>query len=141
METSRWRWIKMHRWIWINELSLIHNEDGFFDILCIVWWLIIVLSLLIKWTNGWTPKWSPYGESSHGKTICGLSYPRRMVGGPMLVCGIMRWISMKLLVKLSKMDSLVIPFPVVCGMSHNSSRFETYGLTKLEDPHMKAWSP
>ena len=30
----------------------------------------------------------------------------------------------------------VMPFLVVCGMSHNSSRFESYGLTKLEDPHM-----
>jgi hypothetical protein len=25
-----------------------------------------------------------------GRSLCGLSYPRRMVGGPMLVCGIMR---------------------------------------------------
>jgi hypothetical protein len=25
-----------------------------------------------------------------------------------------------------------------CEMSHNSSRFEIYGLTKLKDPHMKA---
>jgi hypothetical protein len=33
---------------------------------------------------------SPYGEIPHGKTLCGLSYPRRMVGGPMLVCGITR---------------------------------------------------
>jgi hypothetical protein len=33
---------------------------------------------------------------------------------------------------------LVMPFPVVCGMSHNSSRFESYGLTKLENPHMLA---
>jgi hypothetical protein len=35
----------------------------------------------------------------------------------------------------------VIPFMVVCGMSHNSSRFESYGLTKLEDPHMSSRSP
>ena len=61
----------------------------------------IVLSWLIRCINGWTPKWSPYGESPHGKTLYGLSYPRRMVGGPMLVWGIMRWRSRKLLVKLS----------------------------------------
>jgi hypothetical protein len=33
---------------------------------------------------------------------------------------------------------LVISFLVVCGMSHNSSWFESYGLTKMKDPHMKA---
>ena len=33
---------------------------------------------------------------------------------------------------------LVTPFLVVCGMSHNSSWFESYGLTKMKDPHMKA---
>jgi hypothetical protein len=27
---------------------------------------------------------------------------------------------------------LVIPFPVVCGTSHNSSRLESYGHEKLE---------
>jgi hypothetical protein len=32
----------------------------------------------------------------------------------------------------------VMPFSLVCGTSHNSSRFESYGLTKLEDPHMLA---
>ena len=53
-------------------------------------WIIIVLSWLIRCTNGWTPKWSPYGEIPHGKTLYGLIYPRRMVGGPMLLCGIMR---------------------------------------------------
>jgi hypothetical protein len=31
-----------------------------------------------------------------------------------------------------------MPFPVVCGTSHNSSRFESYDLMKLEDPHMLA---
>jgi hypothetical protein len=35
----------------------------------------------------------------------------------------------------------VIPFLVVCGTSHNSSWFESYGLTKLEDPHMSSRSP
>ena len=33
---------------------------------------------------------------------------------------------------------LVMSFLVVCGMSHNSSWFESYGLTKMKDPHMKA---
>ena len=47
------------------------DEDGFFDILCIVWWLIIVLSWLIRSTKGWTAKWSPYGEIPHGKMLCG----------------------------------------------------------------------
>jgi hypothetical protein len=32
----------------------------------------------------------------------------------------------------------VMPFSVVCGMSHNSSWFESYGPTKVKDPHMKA---
>ena len=70
------------------------DRCDFIGIWCIVGkmyrWLIIVLSWLISCTNGWTPKWSPNGESPHGKTLRGLSYPR-MVGGPMLVCGIMRW--------------------------------------------------
>ena len=34
-----------------------------------------------------------------------------------------------------------MPFPVVCGSSHNSSWFESYGLTKLNDPHMIALKP
>jgi hypothetical protein len=34
----------------------------------------------------------------------------------------------------------VIPFLVLCGTSHKSSRFESYGLTKLEDPHMSSRS-
>jgi hypothetical protein len=29
-------------------------------------------------------------EIPHGNTLCGLSYPRRMDGVPILVCGIMR---------------------------------------------------
>ena len=85
------------------------DRCGFIGIWCIVWkmyrWIIIVLSWLIRCTNGWTPKWSPYGESPHGKTLCGLSYPRRMVGGPMLECGIIRWRSVNLSVKLSYMYS------------------------------------
>jgi hypothetical protein len=28
-----------------------------------------------------------------------------------------------------------MPFSVVCGTSHNSSRLESYGHVKLEDPH------
>jgi hypothetical protein len=36
---------------------------------------------------------------------------------------------------------LDIPFPMVYGTSHNSSWFESYGLTKLENPHMLARSP
>ena len=54
-------------------------------------WIISVLSWLIRCTNGWTPKWSPYGESPHRKMLYGLGYPRRMVGGPMIACGLMRW--------------------------------------------------
>ena len=54
-------------------------------------WIISVLSWLIRCTNGWTPKWSPYGESPHGKMLYRLGYPRRNVGGPMLVWGITRW--------------------------------------------------
>ena len=71
-------WYMMHSWfIWCNG-GLMYR------------WLIIVLSWLIRCTNRWTPKWSPYGESPHGKTLCRLSYPRIMVGGPILVCEIMR---------------------------------------------------
>jgi hypothetical protein len=36
---------------------------------------------------------------------------------------------------------LVIPFPVVCGMSHNSSRFEIYGLTKIGGPSYVGLKP
>jgi hypothetical protein len=32
----------------------------------------------------------------------------------------------------------VMPFLVVCGMSHNSSWFESYSLTKMKDSQMKA---
>jgi hypothetical protein len=32
-------------------------------------------------------------------------------------------------------------FQVVCGTSHNSSRFESYGLMKLKDPHMIGLKP
>jgi hypothetical protein len=39
------------------------------------------------------------------------------------------------------MDSAVMPFPVICGMSHNSSRLESYGLVKLENPHVLSRSP
>ena len=125
--------MKMDQWVVI---------DTWWCIVCLMKrWLIIVLLWLIRCKNGWTPKWSPYGESPHEKTLCGLSYPRRMVGGPMLICGIMRWRSRKLLVNHPRWIVLVMSFPVVCGMSHSSSRFESYGLMKLEDPHMKAWSP
>ena len=31
-------------------------------------------------TNGWTPKWSPYGEIHHGKTLCG-----EIQSGPLMV--------------------------------------------------------
>ena len=34
-----------------------------------------------------------------------------------------------------------MPFPVVCGVPHNSSRFESYGLMKLKDPHMIGLKP
>jgi hypothetical protein len=39
-------------------------------------------------------------------------------------------------VKLSIWIFLVIPFPVVCGISHNSSRLESYGHEKLENPDL-----
>jgi hypothetical protein len=81
------------------------DHCGFIGIWCIVGKmyrrLIIVLSWLIRCTNGWTPKWSPYGESPHGKTLYKLSYPRRTAGEPMLLCEIMKWRSMQLFVKLS----------------------------------------
>jgi hypothetical protein len=48
---------------------------------------LIMIDKVHKWMNS---KVVPYGEIPHGKMLCGLSYPRRMVGGPMLVCGIMR---------------------------------------------------
>jgi hypothetical protein len=34
-----------------------------------------------------------------------------------------------------------MPFPVVYGISHNSSRFESYGLTKFKDPYMIGLKP
>jgi hypothetical protein len=34
-----------------------------------------------------------------------------------------------------------MPFSVVCGMSHNSSWFESYGLMKLEDPPYNGLKP
>ena len=62
------------------------DRCGSIGIWCIVGkmyrWFIIVLSWLIRCTNRWTPKWSPYGEIPHGKTLYGLSYPRRKVEGP-----------------------------------------------------------
>jgi hypothetical protein len=39
-----------------------------------------------------------------------------------------------LLVKLSYMDIYCHEILVVCGMSHNSSRLESYGHEKLENP-------
>jgi hypothetical protein len=41
---------------------------------------------------------------------------------------------MNLLGKLSYMDSSCHSFPLVCGMSHNSSRLESYDHVKLENP-------
>ena len=43
---------------------------------------LIMVDKVYKWMKS---KVVPYGEIHHGKTLCGLSYPRRMVGGPMLV--------------------------------------------------------
>ena len=84
-----YHWYMMHSWcIWCS--------DGLMQR-----WIIIVLSWLIRYTNGWTPKWSPYGESYHGKMLCRLSYPRSMVREPMLICGIMRWNLVNFSVKLS----------------------------------------
>jgi hypothetical protein len=37
-------------------------------------------------------------------------------------------------VKLSYMDSACHAISVVCGTSHNSSRLESYGHEKLENP-------
>ena len=101
-------------WEWIDEEDgsmschwYMMNMDrcGFIGIWCIVAkmyrWLIIVLSWLIRFTNVWTQKWSPYGEIPHKKMLCGLTYPRSMVRELMINCGIMRWRS----VKLSEMDS------------------------------------
>ena len=34
-----------------------------------------------------------------------------------------------------------MPFPVECGMSHNYSRFESYGHVKFENPHESSRSP
>jgi hypothetical protein len=39
-------------------------------------------------------------------------------------------------VKLSYMEVFVMSFPVVCGTSHNSSRLESYGHEKLENPSL-----
>jgi len=36
---------------------------------------------------------------------------------------------------------LVMPFPVVCGTSHNSSRLESYDDMKLENPYESYRSP
>jgi hypothetical protein len=44
-------------------------------------------------------------------------------------------------VKLSIWIVLVMPFLVVCGTSHNSSRLDIYGHVKLEDPHESSRSP
>ena len=55
--------------------NILMNMDwcDFIGIWCIVElmkrWIFIVLSWLIRCTNGWTPKWSPYGESPHGKIL------------------------------------------------------------------------
>jgi hypothetical protein len=35
----------------------------------------------------------------------------------------------------------VMTFPVICGTSHNSSRLESYGFVKLENPHVFLESP
>ena len=55
---------RMHRWIWINDLTLIY--DAYLD-----WCKDDSLFSFHGCTNGWTPKWFPYGESPHGKTLCG----------------------------------------------------------------------
>jgi hypothetical protein len=34
-----------------------------------------------------------------------------------------------------------MPFPMVCVMSHNSSRLESYGHVKLENPHESSRIP
>jgi hypothetical protein len=84
-----------------------------------------------KWMN---PKWSPYGESPHGKMLYRLSYPRRLVRGHMLACGIMRLRQGNCWEKYPRCIVLFMPFPVVCRTSHNSSRLESYGHEKLETP-------
>jgi hypothetical protein len=53
----------------------------------------------------------------------------------MIICGIMRLISLNLSLKLSYIYIvLFIPFPIVCGTPHNSSQLESYGHEKLENP-------
>ena len=43
---------------------------------------IVMVDNKYKWMNS---KVVPFGESPHGKMFCGLSYPKRMAGGPMFV--------------------------------------------------------
>ena len=81
--------MNMDQWVVIDTWYIV----DIYDAVVMQRWIIIFLSWLIRCTNGWTPKWSPYGESPHRKMLYRLSYPRRMVGGPMLVCGIMMKIS------------------------------------------------
>jgi hypothetical protein len=51
----------------------------------------------------------------------------------MLICRIMRLRSINFSVKLSYMYSACHVIYVVCGISHNSSRLESYGHEKLEN--------
>ena len=91
---------------------MIHDEDGsmWFHWYMMHYWknvymthyCLIMIDKVHKWMNSkvvplwWNPSW---------EDVLQLSYPRSMVGEPILICGIMRLRSLKLLVKLSYMDS------------------------------------
>jgi len=114
-------WYMLHTWRWIDVLSLmvwcIHvlivgscdhawnqwqrdnviviyrcKDDSFY-----------YLDRKYKWINSkvvplwWNPSW---------EDALWMSYPRSMVREPILNCGIIRWRSVNLLVKLSSMDSV-----------------------------------
>ena len=122
--------------IWWSRSWLQRKIDQCYQI-----WLIIVFSWLIRTKYGWTPKWSPYGEIPPGKTLCCWVILELWLENTCLIMGywdedqwIFQW-------NYNIWIVLVMPFLVVCGTSHNSSWFESYGLTKLKEPHMMAWIP
>jgi hypothetical protein len=65
--------------VWVMDPSL-------FDV-NMTHYCLVMVDKKYRWM---TPKWSPYGEIPHRKTLCGLSYPRSMVRETMLIFGIMR---------------------------------------------------
>ena len=56
-------WYMIHIWRWINVGSFIY--DAYLD-----WCKDDSLLSCHGYTNGWTPKWTPYGERPHGKMLC-----------------------------------------------------------------------